>query len=86
MASMPLPLTTTGNTDFYIHKTAAIMAAAFEHDALERYVTLVSDKLPNSAVIPPERHLQHFLTGTAEKVKAGVIVSEAGTWGAAALW
>lgn len=86
MASTPLPPTTTGNNELYIQKTAAIMAAAFEHDALERYVTLVSDNLPNSTVIPPERHLQHFLTGTAEKVKAGVIVSEAGNWGAAALW
>lgn len=86
MASTPLPPVTTNNNDFYIQKTSAIMAAAFEDDALERYVTLVSDNLPNSTVIPPERHLQHFTTSIAEKVKAGVIMSEAGDWGAAALW
>ena len=86
MASTLLPPVTTGSNVLYIQKTAAIMAAAFEHDALERYVTLVSDNLPNSTVIPHERHLQHFSTTIAEKVKVGVIITEAGNWGAAALW
>ena len=62
------------------------MATAFEHDALERYVTLVSDNLPNETVIPPERHLQHFSSTIAEKMKSSVVLSEAGDWGAAALW
>jgi hypothetical protein len=86
MASTQLPTVTTGNNELYVQKTSAIMAAAFKDDALERYVTLVSDNLPNSTVIPLERHLQHFLTTIAKKVKAGVMVSEAGNWGAAALW
>jgi hypothetical protein len=81
-----LPPVTTNNDDLYIQKTSAIMAAAFENDALERYVTIASDNLPNSTVIPPERHLKHFTTSIAEKVKAGAIVSEAGNWGAAAIW
>ncbi len=62
------------------------MAAAFEDDALERYVILVSDNLPNSTVIPRQRHLEHFTTSIAEKGKAGAIISESGDWGAAALW
>jgi hypothetical protein len=89
MASTHLPAVTTSNASnngLYIEKTAAIMALAFENDALERYVTLVSDNLPNSTVIPHERHLQHFMTSIEQKVKAGVIVSEAGGWAAAALW
>jgi hypothetical protein len=86
MTSPRLPAVTTDNNELYIRKTSAIMAAAFENDALERYVTLVSDNLPNSTVIPPERHFKHFATSIAEKVKAGVIISEAGDWGAAALW
>jgi hypothetical protein len=82
----PITTITSTNKEAYITHSAHLLARAFEHDVLERYITLTTDNLPNTTIFPLARHEEHFLSGTRAKVESGAILQESGGWGAVSIW